>query len=144
MDPATMAIVGGMGASALGSIIGGTQAAKESKAARAQAADFTNKAIAALEKVGIPSVEAQRIALENPQMVFQYVPEMEKEFPEIKSRFEEIATDPRLKQAQTEALLGIQSRAEEGLTSDEQAQINSLRRGTAPRDALRSESRRGC
>lgn len=133
-------IAAAMGAQALGSIIGGQQAAKESKAARAQAADFTNKAIAALEKVGIPSIEAQKIALETPEMVFNYVPELEQEFPELKSQFDQIKTDPRLQQAQVEALAGLQSRADAGLTPEEQAEISALRRGTAQQEAARQAS----
>lgn len=135
-----IAMGAGVGVSALGSIIGGIQAGKESAAARAQAADFTNKAIAALEKVGIPSVEAQKIALENPKMVFDYAPEMEKEFPELKSKFDQIQTDPRLQAAQSEALAGIQERATGGLTADEKAQIDSLRRGTAQQANARDAS----
>ena len=133
-------IAGVVGAGALSSFIGGKQAAKESAAARAQAADFTNKAIAALEKVGVPSIEAQKIALETPELVFNYVPEMEKEFPELKSQFEQIQTDPRLQQAQSEALAGLQSRADQGLTPEEMAEINALRRGTAQQAAARDAS----
>lgn len=114
-----------------GSIIGGKQAAKESAAARAQAADFTNKAIAALEKVGIPSVEAQKIALENPAMVFNYVPELEQEFPELKSQFEQVQADPRLKAEQAKALEGLSQRAEGGLTPDDIAQIENIKRNVA-------------
>jgi hypothetical protein len=128
------------GASAAGSLIGGMQAAKASKAAREQAADFTNKAIAALEKVGVPTVEAQKIALENPKMVFQYAPELEKEFPELKTQYDQIETDPRLAAAQNEALMGMQERANEGLTAQEQADINALRRGTAQQENARQGS----
>lgn len=126
-----MIIGGSVAAGALSSYLGGKAAAKESAAARAQAADFTNKAIAALEKVGIETVEAQKIALETPNLVFKYVPELEKEFPELKSEFEQIETDPRLKAEQAKALEGLSQRAEGGLTPDDIAQIQNIRNKAA-------------
>ena len=113
-----------------GSIVGGYLASKAAKEAEAQRAAFTEKAIAELEKVGVPSVEAQKIALETPELVFNYAPQLEKDFPTLRSHFEQIEVDPRLKEAQSQALTGIQERAEMGLTPEEQAQLNSLRRQT--------------
>jgi len=125
------------GASALGSLIGGSQAKKQMKASMAQQAEFTNRALAELEKVGIPSIEAQKIALETPELVFQYVPQLEQEFPEIKSQFDQIAVDPRLAEAQQSALLGMQERSEMGLTPEDMAQIDELRRGVGQEEASR-------
>jgi len=134
------AMAGATALQAGGSILGGIQANKASKAAAAQAADFTNKAIAALEQVGIPTVEAQKIALETPQLVFDYAPQLEQEFPELKSQFATITEDPRLQQAKVEALAGLQERADQGLTSQEQAEIADLRRGTAQQASARDAS----
>ena len=132
-----------------GQLLGGVMAQKTAKDAQKQQAAFINKAIAELEKVGIPSVEAQKIALETPELVFDYAPQLEQQFPEIKSQFEQIAIDPRLQEAQYKALSGLEERAEEGLTSEEKAQIDALRRsasgqGTAQRaSAVQEMERRG-
>lgn len=131
----------GAGIGGISSIIGGAQAAKESAAARKQAADFTNKAIAVIEKLGIPTVEAQKIALENPQLVFQYAPELEKEFPEIKSKLESIQTDPRLKEYVAAGMAELQQKIEGGgFTPEELAQINDLKRGVAQQANARDAS----
>lgn len=134
------ALLAGAGIGAAGSIIGGIQANKASKAAAAQAAAFAARAIAELEKVGIPSIEAQKIALENPAMVFKYVPAMEKDFPEIKSQYDQISTDPRLEAAQSEALAGLSQRADMGVTPADQAEIDALRRGTAQQEKARQST----
>jgi hypothetical protein len=141
------AIGGGLGA--LGSIYGARQAKKSAEAAMAQQADFTNKALAALEKVGIPAEEAMQITLETPELVFQYAPELEQQFPDIKSQLENIEIDPRLQEAQTTALSGLSERAEMGLTPEEKAELDNIRRnamsvGSAQREsALQTMDRRG-
>lgn len=123
-----------------GQLLGGVMAQKTAKDAQKQQAAFINKAIAELEKVGIPSVEAQKIALETPELVFDYAPQLEQQFPEIKSQFEQIAIDPRLQEAQYKALSGLQERAEEGLTAEEKAQIDALRRSASGQGAAQRAS----
>ena len=74
--------------------------------------------IARLEAIGIPTIEAQKIALEAPELVGQL--EAEALGP---SRFEEIAMDPRLQAAQMAALEGITGVTEAG-GLDAQARLN--------------------
>ena len=74
--------------------------------------------IARLEAIGIPTIEAQRIALEAPELVGQL--EAEALGP---SRFEEISMDPRLQAAQMAALENITGIAEAG-GLDAQARLN--------------------
>jgi hypothetical protein len=74
--------------------------------------------IARLEAIGIPTIEAQRIALEAPELVGQL--EAEALGP---SRFEEIAMDPRLQAAQMAALEGITGVTEAG-GLDAQSRLN--------------------
>jgi hypothetical protein len=74
--------------------------------------------IARLEAIGIPTIEAQKIALEAPELVGQL--EAEALGP---SRFEEIAMDPRLQAAQMAALEGITGVAEAG-GLDAQSRLN--------------------
>lgn len=146
-----MAVAAGIGAGiqGLATLYGAHQARKQTEAALKQQADFTNKAIAALEAVGVPSAEAQRITLETPELVFDYAPQLEQQFPEIRSQMEQIEIDPRLQEAQATALAGIQQRAEMGLTPAEQAELDAITRkatevGSAQRaSALQQAARRG-
>lgn len=74
--------------------------------------------IARLEAIGIPTIEAQRIALQSPELVGQL--EAEALGP---SRFEEIKMDPRLQAAQMAALQGITGVTEAG-GLDAQSRLN--------------------
>lgn len=114
--------------------------------------------IARLEAIGIPTIEAQRIALESPELVGL----LEAEILEP-SRFEEIAMDPRLQAAQMAALeditgvteaggLDAQTRLalEEGLgrvAGAEQARLQQLREdptlGQGQRLALQAQAIQG-
>jgi hypothetical protein len=138
-----------MGLQAAGSLYGAYQANKAAKAYAKQQADFTNKAIAALEAVGVPSAEAQRITYETPELVFNYAPQLEQQFPDLKSQLVEIEADPRLAEAQATALTGIEERAAMGLTPEEAAELDAIQRqavaaGSAQRaSGLQSLERRG-
>jgi len=70
--------------------------------------------IARLEAIGIPTIEAQRIALEAPELVG--VLEAEQLAP---SRFEEIQMDPRLQAAQMAALEDVSGIAKTGLGAED-------------------------
>jgi hypothetical protein len=74
--------------------------------------------IARLEAIGIPTIEAQRIALEAPELVGQLEAEALGA-----SRFEEISMDPRLQAAQMAALEGITGVTEAG-GLDAQSRLN--------------------
>jgi hypothetical protein len=74
--------------------------------------------IARLEAIGIPTIEAQRIALQSPELVGLL--EAESLGP---SRFEEISMDPRLQAAQMAALEDITGVAEAG-GLDAQTRLN--------------------
>jgi hypothetical protein len=74
--------------------------------------------IARLEAIGIPTIEAQQIALQSPELVGLL--EAEALGP---SRFEDVQMDPRLQAAQMAALEGITGIAEAG-GLDAQARLN--------------------
>jgi hypothetical protein len=74
--------------------------------------------VARLESIGIPTIEAQRIALQSPELVGML--EAEALGP---SRFEEISMDPRLQAAQMAALENITGVAEAG-GLDAQTRLN--------------------
>jgi hypothetical protein len=126
----------GAGASLLGGYLGGKQA---EKAAAAQA-EAMNKAIDALNAVGIPSVEAQQLVLENPELVYQFSPELEQAVQVGPSAMEGIKTDPRLAAAQMSALEGLQQRAAGGLTPEDLASLRDIQRGQGQQFASQNAS----
>ena len=95
-------------------LFGGDAGKKEMKEANALMRDN----IARLEAIGIPTIEAQRIALQAPELVGL----LEAEILEP-SKFAEIAMDPRLQSAQMAALEGITGIAEAG-GLDAQTRLN--------------------
>jgi hypothetical protein len=102
--------VAGAGLGVLGSVIGGNAAKKAAaEAAAISEANYQrNKAL--LESVGIPSVEAQQIALQNPEYVGDLVAEMQGD-----TGLKDIATDPQLRQNQMKMLAELQGLSETGL-----------------------------
>jgi hypothetical protein len=102
--------IAGAGLGLLGSVIGGNAAKKAAaEAAAIQEQNYQrNKAL--LEAVGIPSIEAQEIALTNPEYVGDLVAEMQG-----KSALTEIATDPRLRDNQMNQLAELEGLSQTGL-----------------------------
>ncbi len=82
--------------------------------------------VAKLEALGIPTIEAQKIALETPELVEPLVAEQMGP-----SAQEEITMDPRLQQAQRAALDEITGLGQTGLGAEDRAAFNQLRRAAA-------------
>jgi hypothetical protein len=119
------------------SIYGARKAGKAAEAAAAEAAALREEALAELRKVGIPDIEAQKIYLENPEMVWKFAPQLEQRYNDLQTAMTDIEVDPMLKDVQYQALEGIKERAEMGLTPEERAEIENLRRGTAQQEQAR-------
>lgn len=129
MDPFTaLAISGGIQAGT--SLLGASQANKAAKAGVAEQKRQFNIAMARLDALGIPSVEAQKILLTDPQLVGELVPEMEQDVADLEAQSAKIETDSRLKAAQMDALAAIQSRSK-GLTPEDEIAIRSAREDIA-------------
>lgn len=132
----------GAGASLLSGIMAGDAASKEMARARAAAGDkqaqamlSMAEAVEELEKVGIPSIEAQKIVMEQPELVgLQEVHQI------ATSKMEDIESDPRLRQAQMEALEDIQGVARTGRTEGEQAQGELDRLAVAGEESARRKA----
>lgn len=105
------------------SLFGGGDAGAEEMA---QTNRLTREQIARLEAIGLPSIEAQRIALESPHLVGLL--EAEALGP---SAFEQVQEDPRLKSAQLSALQEMIGLTETGLGAEDLAAFNQLRRQVA-------------
>ena len=82
--------------------------------------------VARLEAIGIPTVEAQRIALQNPELVAPLVAEQTGP-----SQMEDIQMDPRLQAAQRAALDEMTGLGQTGLGAEDRAAFNQLRRQAA-------------
>jgi hypothetical protein len=103
-------------------LTGGDAGKSEMKQANA----LLQQNIARLEAIGIPSVDAQKIALQNPELVGLLEAEQIAE-----SGFEGISTDPRLRQAQMAALEEMSGLAQTGLGTADRSAFNELRRNAA-------------
>jgi hypothetical protein len=101
-----------------------------------KARNVMEEQMARLEAIGIPSVEAQKIALESPELIDLL--EAEALAP---SRFEQIEMDPRLQAAQLAALEDVSGLARTGLGVEDRAAFNEIaRRASAQAQAQRATS----
>lgn len=101
---------------------GGDAGAKE----MAQANRLSRDAVARLEAIGIPTIEAQKIALETPELVGA----LEAEFLGP-SAFEQIQEDPRLRMSQIQALQDMTDITKYGFGAEDIAALNKIRRDVA-------------
>lgn len=97
-------------------------------------------AVAALQNIGIPTIEAQKIVMETPELVGQLVPEFEGFEQVTDSAMENIEIPDQLKTASLSALSSLEEIADEGgLTPADEAELNAIRRevsgGAQSRDA---------
>jgi hypothetical protein len=106
------------------------------KGAAIQAAGYNmEQAKLALEKVGIPPMEAQKIVLERPELVGRLIAE------ELgPSAMEDIGVDPRLKGAQMDVLAGFQELTETGLAPEDMAAYRQLGRTGAREEQARQRA----
>lgn len=119
-------IVSGVG-NALGglaSLFGGES--EESKAAKKAAAYF--------ESIGIPPMEAQKLVLEKYASAGTLTPELQQTFTQGDTELGNIATDPRLKQAQMEALASLGRQGQTGLSPEDLAALNMIKTQVATED----------
>lgn len=101
--------------------------AATSAAARAQALNQMQQAVAAYQNVGIPSVEAQQLVLEQYKSAGKLTPELEQAFSQGNTQLSGVQTDPQYKQAQLNALQSLQGISDHGgLTIADQANENNL------------------
>lgn len=125
-----MPVLGLAGAQIGSSIIGGVMAGRQSKKAQAAFQAAQAQAIAALEAVGIPSIEAQQIVLQNPQFVGELVPELQQVIAQEQSAMEGIQVPTQYKEAQEKALDKLINMGETPFTLSEQIAMDKERRET--------------
>lgn len=80
------------------------------------------RAVKELEKIGIPAVEAQKLVLEQPELVMSTLEEKLGS-----SAMEDIKTDARLQDTQMKSLAELEKAGEEGFTAEDKARFEALR-----------------
>lgn len=120
---------------AIGDLLSGLLGGSAGKSEMEKATQLQRDAIARLEAIGIPTIEAQKIALETPQLVDLL--EAEVLGP---SAMEGVRVDPRLRQAQMSALEQMSGLADQGLGAEDRAAFNELRRAAAGQAQAQAQS----
>jgi hypothetical protein len=135
MDPATGMMIGSAVAPIIGGILGGNAASKAAdKAAKEQRAMYERN-IKILEDLGVPSIEAQKIALENPEYVGDLIAETLGE-----SRLEDISLNPELRQKQMNNLAQIEQMANQGLNTLDRINLDQIGQRTAGEEQGRQKA----
>lgn len=124
MDPIT---IGAIAAPAVGGIVGNLMGRSDRK--RAQAA--IQAALAQFAGLNIPDTEKMKLALESPEVQGILAPYMQQAEQLQQSAMEQVQTDPRLRQAQMQALETLSKMGEQGLTAEDRAALNQARRQVA-------------
>ncbi len=94
--------------SPVASVAGGLIGGGERSSANQQQMELIRQSINDLQAIGIPPIEAQQLALEQYRSAGQLSPELEEAFQQQSSGLNDISTDPRLKEAQLNALTELQ------------------------------------
>lgn len=111
---------------ALSDLLGGLLGGSAGKSEMNQAEGLSREAIEQLKQVYVPSVEEQKILLQNPELAGLLQAEQLQD-----SRLSDISVDPRLRQAQMSALEEMAGLAQTGLGAQDKAAFNDLRRQAA-------------
>jgi hypothetical protein len=96
------------------------------KSEMAESNKLMRDSVARLEAIGIPTIEAQKIALQNPELVEPLIAEQMGA-----SKMEDVQMDPRLQAAQRSALDEMTGLGQTGLGAEDRAAFNQLRRQAA-------------
>lgn len=122
-DPVTMGVAMGAG-TALAPAVGGLVGNALSKDDRNAAEQAQKNALAAILGVDVPTLE--KIYYESPELLYNYIPESIVTQAMGQTDLKNITTDPRLKQAQLNALEQYTKIGAEGTTPIEKAQLEDL------------------
>lgn len=104
------------------SLIGASQASE----ARNQAKRLIDESIKDYQSMGIPSEEAMRLSLERYRSAGVLTPEMEQEILQGRTELEGIQTDPRLREAEMNALSELQQIGEGGYRLSDKAKTEKI------------------
>ncbi len=120
MSAATVAAIA---APIIGGMIGNSQAQGD----RDRADKLSQRTLEIIQGIRIPSPEEQRIVLAELKSAGMYTPQLEEALTLQASKMNDISTDPRLKQAQMNALMKLQEISDnDGLTMQDKAQLGQI------------------
>lgn len=125
----------GAGANIVGGIMAGNAAEKAANQAAAINEQNYQRNKALLESIGIPSIEAQEIALNNPEYVGDLVAELQGD-----TALKEIATNPQMRQKQMDVLAQLQGLSETGLGTTDRIALDEAEEKATQDDKSRRAS----
>ena len=132
-----MAIAGGMIAA---SLVSGIMAKKAADEAREEAKRNLEEGKAQYGALSIPSIEEQQVNLRQLTLAGVISPEQEQAISQDPSAMLKVATDPRLKDAQMQALQQMSQVSREGITPTEQAALQQVRTQVNQQDTARRQA----
>lgn len=115
--------IAGAGTSVLGGVVGNLASAGDRRDAR----DKMSEAMGELMSLGMPPDLSKRLVLEQYQQAGMLTPELEQEIALADPLAAKIQEDPRLREAQMQALASMQQRGKMGLTAQDRALLNQTR-----------------
>ncbi len=124
MDPVTAGLVG---SAILAPVVGGIAGNAMSAEDKARALAMQEKALANLQGVHSPEADELRLALEKYQSAGQLAPEMQSVISQDRSAMNDISTDPRLRQAQMNALQTMQNIGSGELRMEDRAALADVK-----------------
>lgn len=136
MPQVAIPIIGAIASNVIGGAMGANAADKERNAAE-------NARRAALSEYGgisLPDIEQQKLNLGLLQQQGSYTPDLEQSLALGPSAMEQVSTDPRLRQAQLQALEQISGVAQGGLTPADMAAIEQTRRTSEAQNQARQQA----
>lgn len=126
-----------IGAAQLVSGLVGQNQQRQAQAGAQAAMERSQQGIAGVE---LPDIEKMKLFLENPELIGQYTPLLENALQLGPSGMEGVSTDPRLKQAQMQALEQISGFAKGEMTPADMVALEQIRRSTASQGQARQQS----
>ncbi len=115
----------------MGAVIGGLIGYQQGEAGQNQADDKLRENTNLWKGIHVPTIEEQQLALLNPQYQGDFNAQQEALSQMGPSAMENIQADPRLQQAQMNALENLSQMGETGLMPGERAALNQARRSAA-------------
>lgn len=119
-------LLGAAAAPVVGGIVGNLFSSGDRDAAQAA----SRQALESITGVSLPTIEEQKIALQHLVSQGQLTPEMLETITQGNTELAGVSTDPRLAQAQMNALSSLSKQGEEGLSASDRAALNQVRRET--------------
>lgn len=132
----TAIAIGAIAAPVIGGIMGNIMGQKD----KAKADQAIQRALAELNSINLPDTEKMKIALQSPEVQGILQPFMQQAEQMAGTAQEQTTTDPRLRQAQMNALETMSKMGAEGLTAEDRMALNQSRRQTAGDAQSRQQS----